>query len=86
MAFPYGAKKQKYNYVIDDEGKIIVAEWNVEDLAKALKNAKANATKECKGKQCEGDADFIPRGPRKMVNWFPEDKLEDLADPQSPVG
>ena len=90
---------QKYNYVIDDEGKIIVAEWNVEDLAQELDNAKvkaqpsvvptANAQEDteennCDGKKCEGDIDFIPKNPQKMVNWFPEDEYEDLADPQSP--
>ncbi len=110
VAFPHGAKMQKYNYVVDLKGKIIVAEWNVNDLARVVGDAKANAQAmgdakataqaagdaeanaeedteetECKDKECIGDADFIPRAPRKMVNWFPEDKGEDLvADPQSP--
>lgn len=110
VAFPHGAKMQKYNYVVDLKGKIIVAQWNVNDLARVVGDAKATAQAmgdakataqavgdaeanaeedteetECKGKKCIGDADFIPQAPRKMVNWFPEDKGEDLvADPQSP--
>ncbi len=43
---------QKYNFVVDLKGKIIVAQWNVNDLARVVGDAKANA-------QAMGDANGV---------------------------
>ena len=97
FASPYGVSKQKYNYAILGD-KIIVAEWNVEDLAQALEVAKvkaqpsvvptANAQEDteennCEGSKCVGDVGDIDFVPNK-----PQKMInwfpETTDNPQSP--
>ncbi len=85
---------QKYNFVItgiDGEEEIIVAQWDVEDIEAALKEAreKAKGENNCGGRKCLEDRGFIPEVSNKkvMVNVFPEDEEaadDEAADRKSP--
>ncbi|MCH7999511.1 MAG: hypothetical protein IIA91_08540 [Chloroflexi bacterium] len=76
---------QKYNYVIDMDGNVIVAQWqedvNFGDFRAAQK--KAGAKDGCTGRQCLGDGDSGSNATKEaIVNLISEDKK---ADPkQSP--
>ena len=57
--------KQKYNYVIDVGGNIIVAEWGDDvEFENVLSGGVCSST------------EFTPQKPRRMINWFPEDSGE----------
>ena len=80
LAFPYGARFQKYNYVVcdnEEDETIWVAIWQGADRQKeaALKGISACAKR-----------DFIPQNPTGIINWFPEDADSSisLGSPQSP--
>ena len=76
---------QKYNYVIDTNGNIFVAQWNVDDIEAALNAAwdkaksEVDAEDKCKGRQCLEDGGFTPQvsNMKVMVNLFPEDEQAD---------
>lgn len=79
-AFPHGTDMQKYNFVIDGKGEIIVAKWKDIDLEGAM----ANADIRCQGRRCEelGGISLEEYLKGIMVNLYPED--DDATPKQSP--
>ena len=70
-SFPYGDKQQKYNYVINLDGEIIVAGWDPDvDFRNVVLDVAI----------CPGGTDFPLQSPQRMINWFPESS----ANGQSP--
>ena len=76
---------QKYNYVIDMDGNIMVAQWksgaSLGDLDQKVSNGKL--IEKCQDKHCEdGRKDFPLKDLEVLVNWYPED--EEASPRQSP--
>ena len=64
LSFPYGDRRQEYNYVIAENCDILVAAWDEDGQLEGVMT-EAN----CPG----GRGDFTPRDHEGMINWYPEE-------------